>query len=133
MSKINFDELCLVGMNIDRENGTQKLMEATFGIKEWYVLFETVINNSPKPIVGSINNGFWIFGFTEPNRAKKFMKKMNITGAILKMEPNACVSWLKNYKSSGIKGIRFNEEGKLGWNVTIDNLLYYKELFCKKG
>ena len=129
MGKINFDELCLVGMNIDRENGTYKLMEATFSIKEWYVLFETVTNNSPKPIVGSINNGFWIFGFTEQNRAQKFMKKMNITGAILKMEPRVCVSWLKNYKSSGIKGIRFNEEGKLGWNVTIDNLLYYKELF----
>lgn len=129
MCKINFDELCLVGANIDRENGTQKLMEATFGIKGWYVLFERVTNNSPKPIVGSISNGFWIFAFTESNRAKKFMKKMNIEGAILQMEPKACVSWLKNYKSSGINGIRFNEEGKLGWNVTIDNLLYYQELF----
>ena len=127
MNKINFDELCLIAMNIDKENGARKLVEETVKADRWYILFEEVTNNSPKPIVGSINNRFWIFGFTDLKKAKKFKKEQNIPAAILEMEPSSCIDWIKEYQNTGIYGIRFNE-GKLGWYITINNLLKLKEL-----
>ena len=127
MSTENFNELCLIAMNIDKEEGSKRLVEATIKLDGWYILFEEVKNDNPKPIVGSIGNGFWIFGFTDLKRAKKFKKEQNIKGAILKIEPSVCITWLKEYEDTKICGIRFNE-GKLGWYITIKNLVKLKEV-----
>ena len=105
MDKVNFDELCLVAMNIDKENGGKALVEATIRADGWYILFEDVKTDSPKPIVGSINNRFWIFSFTDLKKAKKFKKEQNIQGAILNMEPCTCIDWIKEYQDTGIYGI----------------------------
>ena len=46
MNKVNFDELCLVAMNIDKENGSRELINATINADGWYILFEEIKNET---------------------------------------------------------------------------------------
>ncbi|MBP5426730.1 MAG: hypothetical protein J6Y29_02390 [Clostridiales bacterium] len=123
MIGIDFDELCRQGIHGDRELGIQRLLEATIAMENWYLLFEKVTDDNPKPIIGKISDKLWMFGFTDVRRAKNFLREEEMDADIIKITPSVCLPWLKKYEAFGVVGVRFNE-GALGWYASIRNLEY---------
>ena len=122
-SNINFDELCVRGINNGENLCMQELLEATVLIDKWYLLIEKVVDDNIRPVVGEVDDKLWVFGFTDARRARKFTREGGINADIIEIEPAVCIPWLKEYEKFGIIWIRFNE-GKLGWYVSIKNLEY---------
>ena len=131
MEGINFDELCIRGINNDEDLDMQELMEAVIAMDKWYLLIERVLDDGKIiPIVGDVNEKLWTFGFTDARRARKFAREKKITADTVVIDPAVCVPWLKEHERFGIVGIRFNE-GKLGWYVSTKNLEYIMKMKVK--
>lgn len=127
MNSADFDEICVRGINNDKDLGIQELMEAVVSIDKWYLLINKVVNENITPIVGEVDGKLWTFGFTDARRARKFTREGKIDADIIEIDVAVCVSWLKEYEKFGIVGIRFNE-GKLGWYISTKNLEYVMKM-----
>lgn len=124
---IDFDELCVRGINGDRDLYMQELLDGLVDMDKWYLLVEKILDDNIRPVVGEVDDKLWVFGFTDARRARKFTREKNVNADIIEMNPVVCIPWLKEYKRFGIVGVRFNE-GKLGWYISIKNLEYVMKI-----